>query len=150
MSSEKTNNSVILFTLAWPLHSKSFPVGIIHVSQLSNIVDAASRSQSAPVPLKLGVVLDSLPVPGWIYYLVDKLTSCSAIEPLLFVLKNDSKVTAWSDRSPVLFRSWAALDRWVRRPRTDALRLRDWRLLLRSRLIPVVQLQARNTTTLLR
>ena len=119
------------------------------MSQLSNIVDATTRSQSPPVPLKLGVVLDSLPVPGWIYYLVDKLTSCSAIEPLLFVLKNDSKGTAWSDRSPVLFRSWAALDRLLRRPRTDALRLRDWRLLLRSRSIPTVQLQTRNTTTLL-
>ncbi len=119
------------------------------MSQLSNKVDAASRSQSPPIPLKLGVVLDSLPVPGWIYHLVDKLTSCSAIEPLLFVLKNDSKVTAWSNRSPVLFRSWAALDRWVRRPRTDALRLRDWRLLLRSRSIPIVQLQTRNTTTIL-
>jgi hypothetical protein len=117
------------------------------VSQLSNIVGAASINQSPPVPLKLGMVLDSFPVPGWIYYLVDKLTSCNAIEPLLFVLKNDSKVTAWSGRIPVLFRSWAALDRWVRRPSTDALRLRDWRLLLRNRSFPIVQLQTRNTTT---
>jgi len=118
------------------------------VSQLSNIVDAASRSQSPPVPLKLGVVLDSLRMPGWIYYLIDKLTSCSAIEPLFFVLKNDSKVRAGSDRSPVLFRSWAALDRWVRQPRTDALRSRDWRFLLRSRSIPVLLLHTRNTTNL--
>jgi hypothetical protein len=119
------------------------------VSQLSSTVDAASRSQSPPVPLKLGVVLDSSPVPGWIYHLVEKLTSCSAIEALLLVLENDSKGTAGSDRSPVLFRSWAALDRWVRQPETDALRLRDWRLLLRSRSIPVLLLQTRETTHLL-
>ena len=119
------------------------------MSPLSNIVDASSRSQSPPVPLKLGVVLDSSRVPGWIHYLIEKLTSCNAIEPFLIVLNNDSKVTAGSDRSPVLFRSWAALDRWVRQPRTDALRLRDWRLLLRSRSIPVLLLQTCNTTSLL-
>jgi hypothetical protein len=118
------------------------------VSQLSSTVDAASRSQSPSVPLKLGLVLDSSRVPGWIYDLIDKLTSCSAIEPLLFVLKNDSKVTAGSDRSPILFRFWAALDRWVRQPKTDALRSRDWHLLLRNRSVPVFQLQTPNTTTL--
>ena len=118
--------------------------------QLSKTVDAAaSRSQPAPIPLKLGVVLDSSPVPGWIYHLIEKLTSCSAIEPLLLVLENDSKVTAGADRGPVLFRSWAALDRWVRQPRTDALRSQDWRLLLRNRSIPVLQLQTRNTASLL-
>ncbi len=119
------------------------------MSQLYNVVDAASRSQSPPVPLKLGVVLDSSPVPGWIYHLVEKLTSCSAIEALLLVLENDSKGTAGSDRGPVLFRSWAALDRWVRQPETDALRSRDWRLLSRSRSIPVLLLQTRETTHLL-
>jgi hypothetical protein len=118
------------------------------VSQLSNIVDPVS-SQSPPVPLKLGVVLDSSPVPGWIYHLIDKLTSCSAIEVLLFVVKNDPKVTAKSDRGPVLFRSWAALDRWVRQLKTDALQSRDWRLLSKSRSIPVVLLQMRKTTHLL-
>src|SRR5882757_970703 len=146
MSSGKANNSVILFHASSASFIQEFPFGIVHVSQLSNIVDAVSRSQSPPVPLKLGVVLDSSRVPGWIYHLIDKLTNCSAIEPLLFVLKNDLKVTARSDRSPVLFRSWAALDRWVRQPRTDALRSRDWRLLSMSRSIPVLQLQTCNTT----
>src|SRR5882757_575823 len=103
MSSGKANNSVILFHASSASFIQEFPVGIVHVSQLSNIVDAVSRSQSPPIPLKLGVVLDSLRVPGWIYHLIDRLTSCSAIEPFLFVLKNDSKVTA--DRGPVLFRS---------------------------------------------
>jgi hypothetical protein len=119
------------------------------VSQISNTVDAASRSHSPPVPLKLGVVLDSSPAPGWIYHLIDKLTSCSAIEGLLLVLENDSKGTAGSDRGPTLFRSWAAVDRWVRQPETDALVLRDWRLLSRSRSIPVLQLQTRETIHLL-
>jgi hypothetical protein len=95
------------------------------------------------------VVLDSLRVPGWIYYLIDKLTSRSAIETLLFVLKNDLKVTTGSNRSPVLFRSWAAFDRWVRKARTDALRTQDCRLLLKSRSISVLPVQTRNTTTLL-
>ena len=94
-------------------------------------------------------MLDSLRVAGWIYHLIDKLTSCSAIEPLLFVLNNDSNVTAGLDRSPVLLRSWAALDRWVRQPRTDALRTQDCRLLLKSRSISVVPLQTRSPTTLL-
>ena len=75
MSSEKTNNSVILFHASSGPSSKGLPFGVVHVSQLSNIVDAVSRSQSPPVPLKLGVVLDSSPVPGWIYHLIDKLTS---------------------------------------------------------------------------
>jgi hypothetical protein len=117
--------------------------------QLSNTVDAASRSQSAPVPLKLGVVLDSSPVPGWIYHLIEKLTSCSAIEALLLVLENDSKGTARSEGGPVLFRCWAALDRWVRQAETDALRSRDWRLLSRSRSIPVLPLQTRDAIHLL-
>jgi hypothetical protein len=119
------------------------------VSQLSNIVDAASRSQSPPVPLKLGVVLDSSRVPGWIYHLVEKLSSCSAIEALLLVLENDSKGTARSEGGPVLFRCWAALDRWVRQAETDALRSREWRLLSRSRSIPVLQLQTREASHLL-
>jgi hypothetical protein len=115
---------------------------------LSDIVEAASTGQSAPNQLKLGMVLDSSRVPGWIYYLIDKLTRCNAIEPFLFVLKNDSKVTARSDRGPVLFRSWAALDRWIRQPRTDALRLRDWRVLLKNRSIPVLRLQTCNSIPL--
>jgi hypothetical protein len=54
-----------------------------------------------------------------------------------------------SDPGPVLFRSWAVFDRWVRQPRTDALRSRDWRLLLRNRSTPVLLLLARNTVHLL-
>jgi hypothetical protein len=119
------------------------------VNPLAKIDDVPSSSQSLPVPLKLGVVLDSSPVPGWVYHLVEKLTSCSAIEALLLVLENDSKGTAGADRGPVLFRSWAALDRWVRQAETDALRSRDWRLLSRSRSIPVLLLQTRETTHLL-
>jgi hypothetical protein len=145
MSSGKTNNSVNLFYASSGPSPKSFPFGIVHVSQFSNIVDSGS-SQSPPFPLKLGVVLDSSRVPGWIYHLIDKLTSCSAIEVLLFVVKNDPKVTARSDRGPVLFRSWAGIDRWFRQLRTDALQSRDWRLLSRSRSIPVVLLQTPKTT----
>lgn len=95
------------------------------------------------------MLLDSLWVPGWIYHLIDKLTECSSIEPFFFVITNDSKATAGTDRSPVLFRCWAALDRWVRQSRTDALRSRDCGLLLLSRSIPVLLLQTRNAATLL-
>ena len=140
---------MILFHLARAFHSKGLSFGEVQLPQLSNTVDAASKSQSAPVPLKLGVVLDSSPVPGWIYHLIDKLTSCSAIEPLLVVLENDSKMTARSEGGPALFRSWAALDRWVRQAETDALRSRDWRLLSRSRSIRVLLLQTRDATHLL-
>jgi hypothetical protein len=97
----------------------------------------------------LGVVLDSSRVPGWIYHLVEKLSSCSAIETLLFVLENDSKGAARLEGGPVLFRCWAALDRWVRQAETDALRSRDWRLLSRSRSIRVLLLQTRDATHLL-
>jgi hypothetical protein len=97
----------------------------------------------------LGVVLDSSRVPEWIYHLIEKLSSCSAIEPLLLVLENDSKGAARSEGGPVLFRCWAALDRWVRQAETDALRSRDWRLLSRSRSIPVLLLQTRDATHLL-
>jgi hypothetical protein len=119
------------------------------VSPLSKIVDDASKSQSPPVPLKLGVVLDSSRVPGWIHYLIDKLTSCGAIKLILIVLNNGSRVVRGSDRVSVLFRCWAALDRWVRRSRTDALRLRDWRLLPRSSSIPVFPLHTCNNAPLL-
>jgi hypothetical protein len=114
----------------------------------SNIVEAAFTGQSPPIQLRLGLVLESSRVPGWIYCLIEKLISCNTIEPFLFVLKYEPKVTAQSDRSPVLFRSWAALDRWIRRPRMDALWVRDWRLLLKNRSIPVLRLQTCNTTSL--
>ncbi|MCU1247623.1 MAG: hypothetical protein JWQ49_652 [Edaphobacter sp.] len=94
-------------------------------------------------------MLDSSRVPGWIYHLVDKLTSCSAIEPLLFVLRKDLKVIGGSERGPVLYRSWVAFDRWIRQPRTDALRKRDCCSLLGSRSLSLVPLQTRGTTTLL-
>ena len=71
------------------------------------------------------------------------------IEPLFFVLEDHSKAAAGSDRSPILFRSWAGFDRWVRQPRTDALRSRDWRLLLKGRSIPVLLLLTRKTVHLL-
>ena len=93
-------------------------------------------------------MLDSFDVPGWIYYVVDKLTSCKATDPFFIVLTNNSKLAAGADRAPILFRSWAALDRWVRRSRTDALQLRDCSLLLKSRSIPVVLLQTRDNGTL--
>lgn len=113
------------------------------------MIGAVSTTQSLSVPLRVGVVLDSLCVPGWIHYVVDKLTSCSVVEPLFFVLQNEPKVVAGMDHGPVLYRSWAAFDRWVRQPATDALRSRDWRLLLRSRSIPIVLLQTRNSAHLL-
>jgi hypothetical protein len=119
------------------------------MSQLSKTVDALSRRQSPPGSLKLGVVLDTLQVPGWVYHLIDKLASGGANEPVLFVLKNEVTVTAGYDSGPVLFRSWAALDRWIRHRQTDALRSWDWRLLSRSRSIPVLQLQAHDVTRLL-
>jgi hypothetical protein len=113
---------------------------------MSNNVTAGPRGQSPAAPLKLAVVVDSLQMPSWIYYLLEKLTSCDAIKPSLVVLNNRSRAVAGSDRGPVLFRSWAALDGWVRRARTDALRLRDGRLLLRSiRAIPVFWLQTCTT-----
>lgn len=112
---------------------------------MSNIA-ANVRSQSHPAPLRLAVVLDSLQVPGWAYYLIEKLTNCKAIEPSLIILNNQSSMAAASQRGPILYRVWAAFDGWVRRAKTDALQLRDGRLLLRSfPSIPVFTLQTSTT-----
>jgi hypothetical protein len=95
----------------------------------------------------LGVVLDSLHVHGWIEFLVDQLTNCNSIALSLIVVNHDAKVTLETERGPFLFRCWTAFDRWVRRSATNAMRLRNWRVLT-SRSIPVVVLQSSNLTTL--
>ena len=118
------------------------------MNPLANIVDVASGRQSLSVPLKLGVVLESSRVPGWVHHLIGKLTSSSAIEPVLIVPISYSKMARGSNSGPVLFRCWAAVDRWVRRSRTDALRLQDWRLLPRSRSIRVIPLRKRKNAPL--
>src|ERR1700676_5266031 len=111
----------------------------------SNIVAAASVSQSPSPPLKLAVVLESTQAPGWVYYLIEGLTHCRHIELFFIILNDDPKVATGADRAPVLFRWWAALDRWVRRSKTDALQLRDCGSLLNSGSIPLVLSRTYNT-----
>ncbi|WP_263368587.1 glucosamine inositolphosphorylceramide transferase family protein [Edaphobacter bradus] len=101
-------------------------------------------TQPSPVPLKVGVVLRSSQVPGWVYYLLGKLIGYKAVELVLVVVDDDSKVAVGAGRGPILFRFWAGFDRWFRRTRTDALRLRDWHE-LRSDSVTVVMLRASNT-----
>lgn len=109
------------------------------MSVLSNLVAPTFKRHSSSAPLALGILLDSFEVPYWIHYVIEKLTRCKAIEASTFILTNHSRVAIGADRGPVLFRAWDAFDRKVRRPRTDALRLRDCRLLLRrARPIPVL------------
>lgn len=108
----------------------------------SNLVAAGPVSQSSPARLTLGIVLESYRVPAWIYYLVEKLTSCDGIQPYLVVLSDPASGPAGLDRAPILFRCWAALDRWVRRSKTDALQLRNCRLMLKGdRSVPVFLLR---------
>ncbi len=114
----------------------------------STNVPASSRSPSPGAHLRLGVVLDSLHVPGWIEFLVDQLTNCNSIDLFLIVLNHDAKETLETERGPFLFRYWTAVDRWVRRSATNAIRVRNWHLILTSRSIPVVVLQASKPKTL--
>src|SRR5689334_2494472 len=82
------------------------PLAINSMSQLPKTVKSLSGTQSCPSSLKVGIVLDTSQVPGWIYHLIEKLTSCSTIETVVFVLKHEETMTARHDDSPVLFRSW--------------------------------------------
>jgi len=144
MPKEKTNTPVI-FNPGLYLFQASNVLNCSLMPSLSDINPAGSISQSSPAPMKLAVVLDSLLVPGWVHYLIGKLISCKAIEPTLVIFIDDSKAAVGLDRGPILFRLWSALDRWVRRRRTDALQFLDWRLLLRDRSIPVMLLSTCNT-----
>jgi hypothetical protein len=112
---------------------------------LPDIDDVGPISQSSPAPIKLAIVLDSRRVPGWVHYLIEKLITCKAVEPVLVILNDDSKIVAALNRGPTLFRLWSALDRWVRRHRTDALQSRDWRILLNDCSIPVMLLRTCDT-----
>jgi hypothetical protein len=114
----------------------------------SNIAAADSVRHSPPPPLKLAVALESLQAPGWVYYLIEGLTHCKHIELVFIFLNNDPKAATWADRAPVLFRCWAALDRWVRQSNTDALKLRDCRPLLKSSSSPFVLPRTYNATPL--
>jgi hypothetical protein len=61
------------------------------------------------------VLLDSYRVPAWIYDLLRKLSSSEAIDLRLVIVEQSSKATAGTNRTPTLFKVWAALDRRVRR-----------------------------------
>lgn len=78
--------------------------------------------------LRLGVMLDSFDVPGWLYYLLETIGHLSSVELALVIVRPGSKRPA--DRLPILFRAWAALDKRIRRSSTDALQQRDCRSLL--------------------
>src|ERR1700733_2413658 len=112
---------------------------------LFEIEAASSISRLSSAPIKLGIVLDSRQMPVWVHYLIGKLINCEAIEPVLVILNSNSEVTLGPDRGPILFRLWTAFDRWVRRHRTDALKLRDWRCLLAGCSIPVILLSTCTT-----
>jgi hypothetical protein len=118
------------------------------MASLSNIAAAECVSQSRLPPLKLAVVLEAAHAPGWVYYLIEGLTNCKHIELFFIILNDNPKVATGADRAPVLFRFWAALDRWVRRSKTDALQLRDCGSLLNSGSIPLVLSRTYNTTPL--
>ena len=78
--------------------------------------------------------------------MIDQLSGCLAIDLSLVCL---NRVTVAAERGPILFRAWAALDRRVRRPRTDALRPRDCRLSPKiGRSIPIYLPRGRNTEPL--
>ena len=112
---------------------------------LSEIEAANAISRSSPARIKLGIIFDSCKIPVWVHYLIGKLINCEAIEPVLVIVNRNSEATLGSDRGPILFRLWTAFDRWLRRHRTDALKLRDWRCLLAGCSIPVISLRTCGT-----
>src|SRR5260370_26210198 len=118
------------------------------MASLSNIAAAECVRQSRLPPLTLAVVLEAAHAPGWVYYLIEGLTNCKHLELFFIILNDNPKVATGADRAPVLFRCWAALDRWVRRSKTDALQLRDCRSLLKSGSIPFVFPLTYNATSL--
>jgi hypothetical protein len=108
---------------------------LLRATDLNNpsVEKRAAHCQDSPRPrLRLGVVLDSYQVPGWIYYLLGKLSSSEVIDLCLLVLDEGSKPTAEANRPPVLLRLWNAMDRWFRRSAADALQIQDCGKLLRS------------------
>jgi hypothetical protein len=114
---------------------------------LSDINATDSLGQRYSGKIKLGIVLDSRPVPGWACYVIRKLSSCKAIDPVLVIQNSEGKLTLGSDRGPILFRLWTVLDRWLRKHRTDALQRRDSGYLLRDNFLPVMFLQTCNTNS---
>ncbi len=102
---------------------------------------SASTSPQAQVRLRLGVLLDSYQVPAWIYDLLRKLSSSEAIDLRLVMVDQNSQAAAGTNRTPILFKLWAALDRRVRRSAAGALRRRNCGPLLSSLSEPPVVLR---------
>jgi hypothetical protein len=97
------------------------------------------ENSSATAPLRLAVVLDSCQAPAWIGYLLRKLAASGTVDLCLVVLGKSTKLAAGRSRPPFLNRLWTALDRWLHRSSTDALRLQDCGpLLSQGRWSPVV------------
>lgn len=93
------------------------------------LAPSTEHKQPAESPVvRLGIMLDSFDVPGWLYYLLERIRHLQSVELALVIMRSGSRRPA--DRSPILFRAWAALDRRIRRSSTDALRPRDCRALL--------------------
>src|ERR1019366_10510846 len=117
------------------------------MTQLSDINAADSLGQPYSGRIKLGIVLDSRPVPGWVCYVIRKLSSCRAIDAVLVIQSSEAKPALGSDRGPILFRFWNVVDPWLRKHRTDALQCRDSGCLLRDGFLPVMFLQTCNTNS---
>jgi hypothetical protein len=75
--------------------------------------------------------VDSLLVPGWIYYLLETLISSESIRLSIIVAKKSAGAPRVRG-GPLLFQLWASFDRWLRRSQTDALEIRDLGSLLHA------------------
>jgi hypothetical protein len=73
-------------------------------------------------------MLDSLDVPGWLYYLLEEVLQLETAKLVTVLVRPRSRPP--SDRSSTLFRVWAALDKRFRLARMDALQQRNCRALL--------------------
>jgi hypothetical protein len=71
--------------------------------------------------LKVGLLLDSSFVPGWVSYLIDQLCACRSINPVLILLNGEPRAPFHTGDAPLVLRAWMAVDRWLRRSNTDAL-----------------------------
>lgn len=98
-------------------------------------------NDQALLPKRVGILLDSDEVPGWIHHVLGQLLRCTTLTPLFLLLPERRKRKAVI-RAPILFRCWRAADRRLRWSRMDAVARRPWRELPGAGQVPIVRLSS--------
>ena len=93
----------------------------------ANILELESPPASIQKPLRVGVLLDSQLVPGWVHHILEEIENSMLAELAAVVASNHaSRIDSiiWGESTPVLLRLWSSLERRVftrRSPRGDTL-----------------------------